>query len=177
MRSVSSARRVAPFTGAWIETLRSRKSCAAWNGRAFHGRVDRNGRRNHRRGAVRRVAPFTGAWIETSTHSETLPQPCASRLSRARGSKQNGVVVGLKIIKSRLSRARGSKHSGRFMAVDPSECRAFHGRVDRNLRLPAPRTAIRESRPSQARGSKPSSRPVDRRRQWGRASLARECAR
>ena len=78
---------VAPFTGAWIETVRRAVARHGSRGRPLHGGVDRNphaasddrpdlrsppsrGRGSkqsrHLRHARRRmVAPFTGAWIET----------------------------------------------------------------------------------------------------------------
>ena len=59
-------RRVAPFTGAWIETSSSL-----------------------RRSGSARVAPFTGAWIETTNRLSSFA-PTASRLSRARGLKREG---------------------------------------------------------------------------------------
>mgnify|MGYP007124301531 CR=1 FL=1 len=55
---------VAPFTGAWIETARSRLS-------------------KPRKG----VAPFTGAWIETWT-TISCARSRTSRPSRARGLKR-----------------------------------------------------------------------------------------
>jgi len=58
---------VAPFTGAWIETI--------WNESPEVRCV---------------VAPFTGAWIETQTVKENAKE-YESRPSRARGLKRAGV--------------------------------------------------------------------------------------
>jgi len=57
---------VAPFTGAWVETITSPHSLAA----ADH------------------VAPFTGAWVETSPYPPDVIGAGLSRPSRARGLKQ-----------------------------------------------------------------------------------------
>jgi len=63
-RRAPGADRVAPFTGAWIETT-----------------SDIHVRAHHR------VAPFTGAWIETCI-SRWCRSARASRPSRARGLKR-----------------------------------------------------------------------------------------
>jgi hypothetical protein len=58
-------RRVAPFTGARIETFWYRWWPDRHAGRSLHGSADRNGD-NDPRAAWGEVAPFTGARIETS---------------------------------------------------------------------------------------------------------------
>jgi len=100
--------RVAPFTGAWIETILP----------AIASYIDI-------------VAPFTGAWIET-TRRHVASKAFGSRLSRARGSKRRVAELGAIPVLSRLSRARGSKPHKFHSPEKSALCRAFHGRVDRN---------------------------------------------
>ena len=77
---------VAPFTGAWIETVIM-----------FDVRF------------VYVVAPFTGAWIETSDACEVKSVGGRSRPSRARGLKHILSYHIHKALESRPSRARGLK--------------------------------------------------------------------
>ena len=64
-RSIPRKLKVAPFTGAWIETIYSSLKNDGFKVAPFTGawieteNIDRD--RNHIK-----VAPFTGAWIETS---------------------------------------------------------------------------------------------------------------
>ncbi len=117
---------VAPFTGAWIETV-------ALSG----GSVTVN------------VAPFTGAWIETDLRFDDV-QRVASRPSRARGLKLLVGAVREPLRLSRPSRARGLKQgtarrggntavapfTGAWIETSPfrrakaKRRRALHGRVD-----------------------------------------------
>ena len=59
------AREVAPFTGAWIETIKIPFFCVEIISRTLHVCVDLNKMPST---PIWRsfVAPFTGAWIETS---------------------------------------------------------------------------------------------------------------
>ena len=57
-------KRVAPFTGAWIETMTPNTGIEEGE-----------------------VAPFTGAWIETAQHLLVMGAEMLSRPSRARGLK------------------------------------------------------------------------------------------
>ena len=79
--------KVAPFTGAWIET-----------------------RLRHRTGRTPHVAPFTGAWIET-INPANIRSMFASPLSQGRGLKQQKTNTIHKQQKSPLSQGRGLKLS------------------------------------------------------------------
>ena len=81
---------VAPFTGAWIETV-------------LLSIIIR----------VSIVAPFTGAWIETY-YSYKRTYPLQSHPSRVRGLKLNQEVPLLPAHSSHPSRVRGLKHLGRL---------------------------------------------------------------
>jgi len=151
MRIVHQAykRRVAPHTGAWIETpgvlgrvgiLQVAPHTGAWI-------------ETHRRqlfGLARYVAPHTGAWIETAWQSpmvggtrvaphtgawiETTPT-CAkrahqtSRPIRARGLKRRRGGAGFAAGRSRPIRARGLKPYMRCGRL-AHDRRAPYGRVD-----------------------------------------------
>ena len=86
--ATGAIRKVAPFTGAWIETPVALISLpngfvAPFTGAWIETRPCRW--RRHRD----RVAPFTGAWIETPRNSGWLLALAASRPSRARGLKRS----------------------------------------------------------------------------------------
>ena len=101
---------VAPFTGAWIETLSSDHALAS-------GIESRPSRARGLKpsaaiglGRSVRVAPFTGAWIETASNSQRLPSRLRSRPSRARGLKPAVADLQRTVSqRSRPSRARGLK--------------------------------------------------------------------
>ena len=77
---------VAPYTGAWIETVIARRIFSDDN-----------------------VAPYTGAWIETTAASGALPLPVLSLPTRERGLKLAGLSDIKKKIESLPTRERGLK--------------------------------------------------------------------
>ena len=77
---------VAPYTGAWIETLRNFTSYPNWL-----------------------VAPYTGAWIETQNFMASLSMSTASLPIRGRGLKQIVIQNFLGKILSLPIRGRGLK--------------------------------------------------------------------
>ena len=144
--------RVAPFTGAWIETDfdplfesyadKSRPSRA----RGLKPALPRGDRRDQRgsrpsrarglkhhlrprSGRPRRVAPFTGAWIETPARPPRAASR-SSRPSRARGLKLHEPRVGCE--EHRVAPFTGAWIETRSLssARAPLRGRAHHGRVD-----------------------------------------------
>ena len=79
---------VAPFTGAWIETIRARKGTP-----------------------ITSVAPFTGAWIETRDTTARRNNRRRSHPSRVRGLKHTGLTKDMKEAMSHPSRVRGLKQA------------------------------------------------------------------
>ena len=125
--------RVAPFTGARIETSTSHDAAeAADAGRALHGRADRNNRAMTVHGDRARRALHGRA--DRNRSAGLGLAIAASRPSRARGSKHRRCRRRCHRGRSRPSRARGSKRliAG---AIAASDCRALHGRADRNRRM------------------------------------------
>ena len=79
---------VAPFPGAWIETLPPTVAASAYSSPPSRGRGskrDRGSRGKHRH----HVAPFPGAWIETFSCDCGGDSICPSPPSRGRGSKHD----------------------------------------------------------------------------------------
>ena len=83
--STEHGERVAPFTGAWIETARCAQNQPPPSVAPFTGAWIETGNVAINRGAVV-VAPFTGAWIETS-HNPYFLRQTKSHPSRVRGLK------------------------------------------------------------------------------------------
>jgi len=122
--------KVAPFTGAWIETGQGVfMRASAWSrlSRARGSKLDIHSCR----WPIGEVAPFTGAWIETAQRYGAAASSIVAPFTGA-------------WIETLVSRDRAVYGAGR----------AFHGRVDRNLVSPPPRLLRRQSRLSRARGSK-----------------------
>ena len=127
---------VAPFTGAWIETIAL--VCAR---------------------AGQAVAPFTGAWIETNRHPTHTPTPRRSRPSRARGLKRC-VDGGIRLVR------RVAPFTGAWIETPALWHRRPHGAVApftgawiETCQQQPQRHHASSSRPSRARGLKPD---VDR---------------
>ncbi len=143
---------VAPFTGAWIETMRKAGNdqhrgvapfTGAWIETVFRGRSHRRSgslpsrergsklpclREHDRRG---RVAPFTGAWIETLS-SRQRPLIIMSLPSRERGSKQ-GSAARRSLAGCRSLHGSVDRNESRTLRTVAGERRSLHGSVDRNL--------------------------------------------
>ena len=168
-----SRRLVASFTGAWIETIRSRSSRMVRTGRLLHGGVDRNsftptldgkqyGRLLH--GGVDRnspsrlryasnlVASFTGAWIETRNTSPWRLTG-SSPPSRGRGSKLVHKSHTPTVKTSPPSRGRGSKPGLGWPSTPDSPSPPSRGRGSK-LRHRRSVRKLRGSPPSRGRGSK-----------------------
>ena len=69
--------KVAPFTGAWIETIPARRRVRLCAVAPFTGAWIETATAARRR-ACSTVAPFTGAWIETKI-SRVISAPCGGR--------------------------------------------------------------------------------------------------
>ena len=128
---------VAPFTGAWIETRRTAIRKSGGCGRALHGRVDRN---------------TSGHAYRLIVKGRALHGRVDRNLHRCLGP--DGSLV------APFTGAWIETPHDASPACTPS-CRALHGRVDRNC-CRASRVSLRQSsRPSRARGSKPSALAMD----------------
>ncbi len=77
---------VAPFTGAWIETYRSKEPNIAFDVAPFTGAWIETALSKHP-AFVELVAPFTGAWIETFMSAYQTARTSRSLPSRERGLK------------------------------------------------------------------------------------------
>ena len=153
-------RRVAPFTGAWIETNqrsaglvdceKSRSlhgsvdrnsalpdASSSWLSRSLHGSVDRNLGSLANADAeaeAARVAPFTGAWIETLLARRARASANGRSLH---GSVDRNAASRLGLnwkTWSLPSRERGSKLHRRRRRQSRHPSRSLHGSVDRNFR-------------------------------------------
>ena len=129
---------VAPYAGAWIETIRGSSIGDAAAGRPLRGGVDRNGDNcyvgrpqqvsppTRGRGSKlvtvnlpmisSRVAPYAGAWIETGVLEFFGPHPRTSPPTRGRGSKPPPDGDGAANWMSPPTRGRGSKRRWRHTA-------------------------------------------------------------
>ncbi len=105
---------VAPFAGAWVETLHMSHASAMTVSRPLRGGVGRNSRNSDSSAAICSVAPFAGAWVETF---EIADQPLPRRGRPLRGGVGRNLVLAPlpdKLRESPPSRGRGSKpFSGR----------------------------------------------------------------
>ena len=101
-------KKVAPFTGAWIEIYEpwydDRKDYVA----PFTGAWIEINLRNRKK-LTCSVAPFTGAWIEIIFVGRTIEAFVRSLPSRERGLKSNVDVESMNILRSLPSRERGLK--------------------------------------------------------------------
>ena len=111
--------RVAPFTGAWIETTVERQVVQATRGRALHGRVDRN-----RVDVDGEAGPASRALHGRVDRNDSAPFEIGFNARRA--------------LHGRVDRnPRGARNERQI------ESRALHGRVDRNEIGGQPLTARR----------------------------------
>src|SRR5690554_5454145 len=104
MRLITGTPGVAPFAGAWIETVADKSLFRYPKSRPSRARGLKLASLPRVEGVA--IAPFAGAWIET-TRSERWASRTTSRPSRARGLKQRPDT-----------------------AVPPRGNRALRGRVD-----------------------------------------------
>ena len=91
-RHLDAERRVAPRTGAWIETAHARQPPPRCECRPSYRGVDRNSDA----GSFARmtlVAPRTGAWIETAAGWRLQTRPVWSPLVQGRGSKRRDTNI------------------------------------------------------------------------------------
>ena len=152
--------RVAPFTGAWIETRPPSGRNRPAPGRSLHGSVDRNSQPS-KAATTPLVAPFTGAWIETSWKPRNsvavmvAPFTGAWIETRITGDKRPSASVApftgawietsSSATETRCDRSLVAPFTGAWIettrpmpfATSPAR-RSLHGSVDRNPSPPRP---------------------------------------
>ena len=125
-----SHRAVAPFTGAWIETVnKGVKLCSG------------------------DVAPFTGAWIETSA-TPLFTTCAASHPSRVRGLKPTPYSLIDRVCRSHPSRVRGLKQDLGLQRHELVLVAPFTGAWIETIKNNGDIAEFRKSHPSRVRGLK-----------------------
>src|SRR2546421_658311 len=106
--ATSTSRAVAPFTGAWIETVAPRPNQTPYRSPPSRGRGLKLAR-SRCRPRPGRVAPFTGAWIETRPRPAPGPAERVAPFTGAWIETPAGGRAGCHAA-SPPSRGRGLKH-------------------------------------------------------------------
>jgi len=121
--------RVAPFTGAWIETQRASlwKNCSGVA--PFTGAWIETGPTNQcSQGLV--VAPFTGAWIETTEWLAAFDKAVKSHPSRVRGLKHELGCIQILFCPVAPFTGAWIETLRKQMRTQKQESRTLHGCVD-----------------------------------------------